>query len=138
MKRFLLALLLPFWASLGSEASEVGDRVMPADVLQLSDSLKRLYAPDRRVALFDVDYSFSGKNVMLRGVTTSPEAKAALLSGLAQADYKVMDCLQVLPDTASLEGKIYGILNLSVASLRTDPDFSSEIGRDTSELQSRT
>ncbi|WP_297974797.1 NlpC/P60 family protein [uncultured Bacteroides sp.] len=127
MKRFLLALLLPFWASLGSEASEVGDRVMPADVLQLSDRLKRLYAPDRRVALFDVDYSFSGKNVMLRGVTTSPEAKAALLSGLAQADYKVMDCLQVLPDTASLEGKIYGILNLSVASLRTDPDFSSEM-----------
>ena len=44
MKRFLLALLLPFWASLGSEASEVGDRVMPADVLQLSDRLKRLYA----------------------------------------------------------------------------------------------
>ena len=127
MKKLFLALFLPLWASSGIAASEAGDRTIPADVLQLSDSLKHLYAPDRRVALFDVDYSFSGRNVMLRGVTTSPEAKAALLGGLARADYKVMDCLQVLPDTASLEGKIHGILNLSVASLRTDPDFSSEM-----------
>ena len=54
---------------------EIGDRTIPADVAQLSDSLKRQYAPDKRVALFNVDYSFSGKNVMLRGVTTSAEAK---------------------------------------------------------------
>lgn len=42
---------------------------------------------------------------MLRGVTTSPEAKAALLNGLSKANYKVMDCLQVLPDEVGLEGK---------------------------------
>lgn len=94
---------------------------------QLSDSLKRVYAPDKRVALFDVDYSFSGKNVMLRGVTTSAEAKAALLQGLAKADYKVMDCLQVLPDAEQLKGKTYGIINVSVANLRVEPDFSSEM-----------
>ena len=57
------------------------DRTIPVEVAQLSDSLKRMYAPDKRVALFDVDYSFAG-NVMLRGVTTSAEAKAALLQGL--------------------------------------------------------
>lgn len=96
---------VPF-ASLYSVASEIGDRTIPADVAQLSDSLKRQYAPDKRVALFDVDYSFSGKNVMLRGVTTSAEAKAALLNGLSKADYQVMDCLQVLPDEAALEGKL--------------------------------
>ena len=42
---------------------------------------------------------------MLRGVTTSAEAKAALLNGLSKADYQAMDCLQVLPDEAALEGK---------------------------------
>lgn len=42
-------------------ASLVGDRTIPVEVAQLSDSLKRMYAPDKRVALFDVDYSFAGK-----------------------------------------------------------------------------
>lgn len=121
----LLALFLIF--PLFAFASEVGDRTIPAKVTQLSDSLKRVYAPDKRVALFDVDYSFAGNNVMLRGVTTSAEAKAALLQGLAEADYKVMDCLQLLPDEAGLEGKTYGIVNVSVASLRVEPDFSSEM-----------
>ena len=76
---FSLFLLIPLFAV----ASEVGDRTIPAEVAQLADSLKQKFAPDKRVALFDVDYSFSGKNVMLRGVTTSAEAKTALLDGLA-------------------------------------------------------
>ena len=89
---FSLFLLIPLFAV----ASEVGDRTIPAEVAQLADSLKQKFAPDKRVALFDVDYSFSGKNVMLRGVTTSAEAKTALLDGLAKKGYAVMDCLQVL------------------------------------------
>ena len=127
MKKLIPIVSLFLFASLYSVASEIGDRTIPADVAQLSDSLKRQYAPDKRVALFDVDYSFSGKNVMLRGVTTSTEAKAALLNGLSKADYQVMDCLQVLPDEAALEGKTYGIINVSVSNLRVDPDFSSEM-----------
>lgn len=109
-------------------ASEViGDKDIPADVAQLSASLKQHYAPDKRVALFDVAYSFSGKKVMLRGVTTSPEAKAELLKGLAKANYEVMDCLKVLPDEAELKNLTYGIVNLSVCNLRVDPDFSAEM-----------
>lgn len=127
MKKFALLATLSLCISLFTVASEVGDRTIPAEVSQLSDSLKQKYAPDKRVALFDVDYSFSDKNVMLRGVTTSPQAKAALLDGLARAGYKVMDCLQLLPDEAGLEGKTYGIVNVSVANLRVDPDFSSEM-----------
>ena len=127
MKKLIPIVSLFLFASLYSVASEIGDRTIPADVAQLSDSLKRQYAPDKRVALFDVDYSFSGKNVMLRGVITSAEAKAALLNGLSKADYQVMDCLQVLPDEAALEGKTYGIINVSVSNLRVDPDFSSEM-----------
>ena len=119
----VLFLFIPFFTF----ASQVGDCTIPVEVAQLSDSLKHMYAPDKRVALFDVDYSFAGKNVMLRGVTTSAEAKAALLQGLAKADYKVMDCIQVLPDVKGLEGKTYGIINVSVANLRAAPDFSSEM-----------
>lgn len=124
-----ITLFLSFWLlfSLGIVASEGGDRTMPMEVAQLNDSLKQRFAPDRRVDLFDVDYSFSGKNVMLRGVTTSAAAKEGLLDGLARQGYRVMDCLQVLPDETELEGKTYGILNVSVANLRADADFSSEM-----------
>ena len=99
---FSLFLLIPLFAV----ASEVGDRTIPAEVAQLADSLKQKFAPDKRVALFDVDYSFSGKNVMLRGVTTSAEAKTALLDGLAKKGYAVMDCLH----------RIRGIVRWNVCS----------------------
>lgn len=100
---------------------------LPPEVARLSDSLKQVYAPDGRVALFEVDYTFSGKDVMLRGVTTSPQAKHALLLGLSDDGYRVTDCLKVLPDEAGLDGKDYGIINLSVASLRREADYSSEM-----------
>ena len=56
----------------GVGASELDD--IPPEVARVSDSLKRAYAPDSRVALFDVDYTFSGKDVMLRGVTIEDSA----------------------------------------------------------------
>ena len=106
---------------------EPGDSTIPEDINLLSDSVKRIYAPDKRVALFDVDYTCAGKNVMLRGVTTSREAKDVLIDGLSKAHYNVMDYLQVLPDEQELDGKTYGIVNLSVASMRVEPDYSSEM-----------
>lgn len=127
MKKLSSFFALFLFITLSVVAAEVGDRTIPAEVTQLSDSLKQRYAPDKRVALFDVDYSFSGKNVMLRGVTTSAEAKAILLKELSKKGYVLMDCLQVLPDEKGLEGKVYGIINVSVANLRVDPDFSSEM-----------
>lgn len=119
--------LFLFSSSLVCAEESAGDFIVPEDISQLSDSVKKIYAPDKRVALFDVDYACSGKNVMLRGVTTSQEAKQVLLDGLSQRHYLVTDCLQVLPDEQELEGKTYGIINLSVASLRVEPDYSSEM-----------
>ncbi len=105
----------------------VAQETVPAEVARLLDSLKQVYAPDSRVALFDVDYAFSGKNVMLRGVTTSAKAKETLLDALTERGYRMMDCLELLPDTQELGEQVYGILNLSVANLRVSPDFSSEM-----------
>lgn len=127
MKKFIPVLFLFLFASTLLIAAQVGDKTIPVDVTQLADSLKHQYAPDKRVALFDVDYTFSGKKVMLRGVTTSAEAKAALLKGLSKAHYEVMDCLKVLPDEADLKDRTFGIVDLSVCNLRVDPDFSSEM-----------
>ena len=42
------------------QASGVGSNDLPADVIRLTDSLKQVYAPDGRVALFQTDYTVSG------------------------------------------------------------------------------
>lgn len=118
---------LLFFSSSFFLSGDVSGSIVPKDIKLLSDSIKQVYAPDKRVALFDVDYTCSGKNVMLCGVTTSKEAKEVLVDGLAKAHYQVMDCLQVLPDEQELGGKTYGIINLSVASMRVEPDYSSEM-----------
>lgn len=123
--KFLSALL--WMVLLAVDSAVAGDRVLPQEVALLNDSLKRVYAPDRRVELFDVDYSIAGRHVMLRGVTTSAEAKKALTDGLCRQGYEVMDCLRLLPDAEELEGKMWGIVNVSVCNLRAEGDFSSEM-----------
>ena len=125
MMKALFLFLLSSW--LVVLLPTVAQETVPAEVARLLDSLKQVYAPDSRVALFDVDYAFSGKNVMLRGVTTSAKAKEALLDALTARGYRMMDCLELLPDTQELGEQVYGILNLSVANLRVSPDFSSEM-----------
>ena len=99
---------------------------LPQDIGALNDSLKKVYAPDKRLALFHVNYTVDGKNVMLQGTTTAPEAQKALVSGLEQKGYRVMDCLKVLPQ-ADLGDKIYGVINVSFSCLRAEGDYSSEM-----------
>lgn len=127
MKQVFIFLVF-LWGAFGSGGSVLADnQAVPDDIVQLSDSLRKLYAPDRRVDLFDTDYTCDGRHVMLRGVTTSIPAKQALLQGLAERHYDVLDCLKVLPDEETLGEQTYGIVNLSVCNLRSANDFSSEM-----------
>lgn len=119
---FFALSLLP-WSALAAQ-----EEAVPDEVKAIGRTLKARYAPDRRVALFDVECSLTGaKKLLLRGVTTSAEAKAELLSTLEARGYEAVDSLRLLPDEEGLEGKTYGIINLSVASLRVEPDYSSEM-----------
>lgn len=126
LKRMALAPLLALSLASRAQGGAGEGGMLPADVRQLSDSLKQRYAPDPRVALFDVEYFCAGRVLMVRGVTTSSQAKAALLHGL-QGRYAVTDCLKLLPDTAALEGQVHGVVSLSVCNLHAAPDFASEM-----------
>lgn len=127
MKRVLIILAL-CWGAFGAVATALAeDSAVPKDIIQLAESLRKLYAPDKRVELFDTDFTCDGQHVMLRGVTTSASAKQALLKGLSERHYDVMDCLKVLPDEEALGEQVYGIVNLSVCNLRSANDFSSEM-----------
>lgn len=127
IKRYFVAACCLLGASFMSSVCAGNGGEVPAEVARLTDSLKQVYAPDGRVALFQVDYSFADKNVMLRGVTTSADAKRALTDGLTSKGYRLMDCLRVVPDSTALEGRTWGIVNVSVCNLRSSADFSSEM-----------
>lgn len=104
-----------------------GNDELSESIRVVTDTIRSRYVPDKRVAVFDVDYTVDGKDVTVKGVTTSAAAKTALLAGLKKNSYLITDSLDLLPDSAALEGKTYGIVNLSVCNMRVEDDFSSEM-----------
>lgn len=82
------------------------------------------FAPDKRTAIFSINYSFEEDFINLTGETNIPEAKDKLLSSLKKL--KIIDQITVLP-SKELAENIYGIVNLSVANIRTNPDHSAEL-----------
>lgn len=101
-------------------------RSLSVNVGELIDSLKHVYVPDSRVALFDVNYMQDEAFVMLCGVTTESQAKVELLATLQKQGYQVVDRLHLLPD-AALGQETYAVVRLSVCNLHAAPDFSSEM-----------
>lgn len=99
---------------------------IPADVRLLTDSLRSIYAPDGRTAIFDVDYTFAGKRVMVRGRTNSAACRAALYDALGKAGYDAVECMRTLPDSR-LGADTLAVVRLSVCNMRSTGDFSAEM-----------
>ncbi len=95
----------------------------------LISSLKKEFAPDSRVAVFDIKGTKKGKDIVYTGETTSEEAKIQLLSK-TKSYYKgvenIVDNIKVLPDK-SLGEKTKGIVRLSACNIRSKPKHSSEL-----------
>ena len=90
------------------------------------DEIKTEYAPDKRVALFDVSATKNTDKYVLKGESNLPEAVQALKTRLAADSIPFIDSIQVLP-AANLGKKTRAIVNNSVANLRSNPSHSSEL-----------
>ncbi len=88
--------------------------------------IKAEYAPDKRVALFDVTAIKNTDKYILKGETNLPEAVKALKTRLAVDSIAFVDSIQVLP-ADYLGKKTKAIINISVANLRSNPSHSSEL-----------
>lgn len=93
---------------------------------ELLDKVKHQYAPDKRTAVFNVQALEENGSVVLRGETNIPSAKETILSELKKNKLQVKDEISLLP-SKNLEGKTYGVINLSVANLRTNHDHPAEM-----------
>ena len=85
-------------------------------------SIKNTYAPDKRVAIFEVEF----RNDSLIGQTNLPEARTALLSAFSKAEFAVNNVVEILPNQLVGEKKM-AFVNVSVANLRSRPAESAEL-----------
>jgi SH3-like domain-containing protein len=97
----------------------------PKEVVDLITQTREKYAPDSRIALYDIQIN-KNERFVVEGETNIPDAFYELGSVLT-ADYpKVKFNVSLLP-LESMGDHIWGIITLSVASLRPVPSHRAEL-----------
>jgi len=105
-------------------AHESAAQINLEDIPKIIEEVQSKYAPDKRTAIFNVSYTLEENYIHLLGETNLPQAKKELLCYLEKSD--VVDQINLLP-SKEIGTKIYGIVNLSVANVRTKPEHSAEL-----------
>lgn len=102
-----------------------GKPALPTEAETILGLTRQQYCPDKRVCIWDIE-ALPGKTMVLKGKTNLPEAKEALLRTFSEKGIPFTDSLQLLP-AAALEGKHFGLVNLSVCNIRSEPRHSAEL-----------
>jgi len=102
------------------------NRAVLTKINALVDSVRIQYVPDTRDDVYDISVSAQDGKPVVRGTTSVAEAKTGLLNRIREICPDVVDSIRILPDE-NLEGRIYGVANVSVADLRTAPDYAAEM-----------
>jgi cell wall-associated NlpC family hydrolase len=118
--------VLVLTAGLGPAA--VGQAPQSTTAADILARVKSQFAPDARIAVFDVKAEVKDNSVELVGDVEQPAAKEALLKAFSDAGVtNVVDRIAVLPDPA-MAAKPLGIVTVSVAVMKTRPSHASELG----------
>lgn len=96
------------------------------ELVDLLTEIKLNFAPDKRVALFDINAIKSTKGYILTGETNLPEAIITLNEKLKEKNITFTDSIKLLP-SKNLNGKTVGLVTISVANLRSNPKHSAEL-----------
>lgn len=93
---------------------------------QIAENIRAEFAPDKRVALFRIDTMISKSGLEIHGETTLPAAKTKFFEQLTAAKIEFTDSLTLLP-AKDLGGKHFGMVNVSVCNIRSEPRHSAEL-----------
>ena len=98
------------------------------EVLQKEiDGITKHWLPDKRIGICNLTLvKRGGAEMVLKGESLFPGAKAEVLQLLESKGISVIDSVVLLPDTIQLE-KNWGVVSLSVANLRSKPAHSAEL-----------
>lgn len=94
-----------------------------AQITQILDSIKLKTAPDTRTAVWEISTEKENNIYTLTGKVDNEQTKKEILGTLEKKGIKYNDKIIVLPNT----DKQWGLIMLSVASLRTDGRHAAEM-----------
>ncbi len=120
MKYFLILFMLAAFPIFSQQNTNM------EKVQNIINQVNQKYAPDKRTAVFNVSVKSDGEKNILSGETNIKEAKEDLLNLLNKEGEKIVDEINLLPDS-QLGNDIYGIIDISVATLRTEPKEAAEL-----------
>ena len=115
---FLIALILNSCSEHNKELSKL---------IAINDSIKQQFAPDKRVAIYDIEIKSFKNKIIIQGESDQPEALEKLKEKISQESLEIIDSTTLLPDNSV--GKLkYAVVNNSVANIRSNPKHSAELG----------
>ncbi len=88
--------------------------------------LKEKFAPDKRTAVFNFEAVESENKIIIKGETNINEAYSEFTKMMNDADIKFDNQIEMLP-SEKLGEKKFGVINLSVANIRSKPDHPAEL-----------
>ena len=125
MKKLIFGAIVIFIISIFFASCSTSKKLVSTSDDEIA-KIKKKYAPDSRVAVFDVALVKKGKTYILKGETDNPKAKEEVVSFLSSKHIEYIDSMVVLPQS-KLGDKIYGVVRLSVCNMRKEPRHSSEL-----------
>jgi len=97
-----------------------------SESIKIGENIRKEYAPDKRVALFNIDMSSDKGILLLKGESDQQKAVAELKRKLTDQNVKFIDSIDLLPDSSVGETK-YAVVNNSVANIRSQSRHSGEL-----------
>lgn len=93
----------------------------------INSAIKNEFAPDKRVAIYDINFETKNSKIVAYGITDSKEGYQKLLDSLTSLDVDFIDKIRVLPDEI-IGDKMYAVARNSVINIRSKPKHSAELG----------
>ena len=97
-----------------------------AEIKSLIDSLQYIYAPDKRVSLWSVSIVENSDKIILIGEIDNEKAFNDIVDIIVKKYPNVETNIKLLPEEGN-EQVVTGLINNSVANLRSNPSHSAEI-----------
>jgi cell wall-associated NlpC family hydrolase len=121
-QRNLLLSALAFLVLVTCAETPTEEPLLAAEIQEI----KTAYAPDKRVALFDIFAEQKGGAIVLKGESNLPDAVNAFMEKLNQDNISFIDSIQLLP-SKEIRATTNAVINISVANLRSKPKHSAEL-----------
>ncbi|GGG89430.1 cytochrome c [Polaribacter pacificus] len=97
------------------------------ELKKISANVKQEFAPDSRVAIFNIQMDWQNNSLHLEGESTQRKAVEALADSLNKLGISYKNTVRILPDSA-VNKNVYAVGRNSVINIRSAAKHSAELG----------